>query len=140
MSREESDAEGISIVITGSRSRNPTREEMNAFWRLLRSLEPVLELHHGAATGVDSYVAAQVRGLRPDIRVVPHPALWRPAGRSGPVDRRAGPIRNGEMLVLGSALLAFPGGSGTADCCRQARELGRRVLSVAEEVERHKRA
>lgn len=53
---------------------------------------------------------------------------------------KAGPIRNGEMLIGQSRdgrdegradlLIAFPGGSGTADCVRQARELGIAVLEV----------
>lgn len=134
--------QGCQVVITGSRRRIPNEEEMAAFWRLLATLEPVAVLHHGAATGVDTYVATQVERLRPDIQVVPHRANWYPAGRpssAGP-DRSAGPIRNRQMLVLGSALIAFPGGTGTANCCRQAREMGRGLLSVKAEVDRNRLA
>ena len=126
--------QGCQVVITGSRRRIPNEEEMAAFWRLLATLEPVAVLHHGAATVVDTYVAAQVERLRPDIQVVPHRADWYSAGRS------AGPIRNRQMLVLGSALIAFPGNTGTADCCRQAQEMGRRLLSVEAEVDRNRLA
>lgn len=134
--------EGCQMVITGSRRRIPDEEEMAAFWRLLATLEPVAVLHHGAATGVDSYVAAQVERLCPDIQVVPHRANWYPEGRPSPAgpDRSAGPIRNRQMLVLGSVLIAFPGDIGTANCCRQAGEMGRRILSVEAEVDRNRLA
>ena len=48
-------------------------------------------------------------------------------------NKSAGPIRNREMLTVRfgvDILVAFPGGKGTADCVRQARELGIRVLEV----------
>jgi hypothetical protein len=52
-------------------------------------------------------------------RIVPHipfAADWETYGRA------AGPIRNGRMLREAGPdlLVAFPGGNGTIDCCRQA--------------------
>lgn len=46
--------------------------------------------------------------------------------------RAAGPIRNRRMLKEGKpdAVVAFPGGAGTADMVRQARNAGVKVLST----------
>jgi len=46
--------------------------------------------------------------------------------------RAAGPIRNKEMLEANpdALVLAFPGGKGTEDCVKQAKELGMIVLRV----------
>ncbi len=73
----------------------------------------------GDATGVDQFAWdwAHSRG-------VPHEryeADWKTHGNA------AGPIRNGVMLrdePWRDGLIAFPGGKGTADCKRQAAELG----------------
>jgi hypothetical protein len=43
----------------------------------------------------------------------------------------AGPLRNGAMLLLEPELvLAFPGGRGTADMIRQAREWGCAITTI----------
>lgn len=53
-------------------------------------------------------------------------AEWRRLGRA------AGPARNTRMLVGGKPdlVLAFPGGKGTADMVRQAREVGVPVREI----------
>lgn len=53
-------------------------------------------------------------------------AEWRRLGRA------AGPARNARMLVSGKPdlVLAFPGGKGTADMVRQAREVGVPVREI----------
>ena len=72
----------------------------------------------GDASGVDRITRdwAASRG-RP---LMVWPAHWDWLGLA------AGPLRNGWMLRFGKPdlLIAFPGGNGTADCKRQARELG----------------
>jgi hypothetical protein len=68
-------------------------------------------------TGVDAITrkACETWGLSCKVYV----ADWRGEGR------RAGPIRNGRMVADGAIrCLAFPGGTGTADCIRQARKAG----------------
>jgi hypothetical protein len=78
----------------------------------------------------------------PQARAKVYTALWHMQGKA------AGPIRNGVMLrgeqdprvketddnwmdkYEADLLIAFPGGKGTADCVRQARELGIPVLEV----------
>lgn len=59
------------------------------------------------------------------------PAEWekhRVPGRKNP----AGPIRNAKMLreFQPDAVIRFPGGAGTADCVRQAKAAGVRVIEV----------
>lgn len=73
-------------------------------------------------TGLD----AIVRALLTDTAIV-YEADWKKHGKA------AGPIRNRRMLTAPGGtdlLIAFPGGAGTADCVRQARELGIPVLEV----------
>jgi len=49
--------------------------------------------------------------------------------------RKAGPIRNQEMLDQGrpNMVVAFPGGRGTADMVRRARGAGVEVIEVGED-------
>lgn len=76
-------------------------------------------LVHGDARGVDRLVAAHIRRTRPDVCVVVFPANWQAFGRS------AGHRRNADMLRANiGALIAFPGGRGTANCIAQAQRLG----------------
>lgn len=59
-----------------------------------------------------------------NIHVARVPAIWLPAG-SLDMDPGAGPKRNAVMLTLmPDAVIAFPGGKGTADMVRQARAAG----------------
>lgn len=44
-------------------------------------------------------------------------------------NKAAGPLRNGEMAKLGEICIAFPGGRGTTDMCRQAKDRGLRVIT-----------
>jgi hypothetical protein len=54
-----------------------------------------------------------------------HAADWAANGRA------AGPMRNRAMAQAGArVLLAFPGGSGTADMVRQAQRVGIPVVHV----------
>lgn len=81
----------------------------------LHGLRPIGMLIHGAARGADSIAAnwAKTRG----IATVAYPADWDRFGK------RAGPVRNRQMLheARPDAVLAFPGGRGTADMVKQAR-------------------
>jgi predicted Rossmann-fold nucleotide-binding protein len=72
---------------------------------------------HGAAQGADT--AAWVWAARCGVPMDIHRADWDKHGR------RAGPIRNAEMLASGvDAVVAFPGGRGTADMVAKARKSG----------------
>lgn len=88
-------------------------------------------------SGVDVFVrdiAAELYGSH--VLPIQYPARWDKEGLA------AGPIRNRRMLTMwadkgrqdlgaiADLLIAFPGGKGTADCVRQARELGIAVIEV----------
>ncbi len=52
--------------------------------------------------------------------------------------KAAGPIRNGQMLMLlspGDIVIAFPGGTGTADMCAQAEREGFEVVKCPAKIE-----
>jgi hypothetical protein len=78
----------------------------------------------GGARGADTlaYEWAQARG----IPAVVYKADWAKLGRA------AGPIRNQRMLGEGNPnlVIAFPGGRGTANMVRLAREAGVEVIEL----------
>lgn len=81
----------------------------------------VAVLIHGAARGADSLAADWAR--RRGIPAEAYPADWGTHGKA------AGPKRNARMLAEGrpDGVVAFPGGRGTADMCRQAKAAGVKV-------------
>lgn len=78
-------------------------------------------LIHGAAPGADRLAGewAEFNG----IKVISFPADWKNLGLI------AGPMRNMQMLIEGrpEGVVAFPGGSGTADMVRRAVAAGVKV-------------
>lgn len=59
------------------------------------------------------------------IKATPFPAKWSTYGNA------AGPIRNQEMVdTKPDIVVAFPGGTGTADAVRRARSAGIEVLEI----------
>ena len=88
----------------------------------LQSLPPCT-IVHGDARGADRLadrIAAEMF-----IVTEPHPADWTRYGKA------AGPIRNQEMLDSGiNLVIAFPGGSGTADMVRRARKAGVEIREI----------
>lgn len=106
------------LAVTGGRDHVPTPAELSVFDVLWAALG-ALTLVHGDARGVDRLVAAYVARTHPSARVMVFPANWQTHGRS------AGHKRNTAMLRSGvEALIAFPGGRGTANCVQQAQRLG----------------
>lgn len=125
----------MTIVTTGGRdfTDRPLVE-----WAL-QLLRPTVVAHGACSTGTLMSVAMDgsgmcgadgavdaAAGFLGGMNVVRFPADWKRYGKS------AGPMRNAEMLRLQKPdlVLAFPGGTGTADCCRQAKALGIRVLKA----------
>lgn len=84
---------------------------------LLR-VDPIEIIITGGAPGADALACfwAQERRVAHDE----YRADWERYGKS------AGPVRNAQMLLYGkpSAVIAFPGGRGTADMCAKARAAG----------------
>lgn len=79
---------------------------------------------HGAARGADSLAAecAEAYG----VPTSPFPANWDKYGKS------AGSRRNTQMIKEGNPdlVVAFPGGNGTANMIRQAKQHGIRVIDL----------
>lgn len=113
------------VLVCGSRKfRSPAQ--------VFRKLESLHEQHkftaliQGGATGVDSF-AREWAATHPEIQRYVCKADWDKYGKA------AGPIRNGRMLEWKPDLVvAFPGGRGTADMVRQAREAGVEVMEIKE--------
>lgn len=78
----------------------------------------------GGALGADSlaYNYAVKRGIPTEV----YPAQWDRYGRA------AGHLRNSEMLLKGrpDLIIAFPGGGGTKNMCKQAAKVGVKVCRV----------
>ena len=79
---------------------------------------------HGAAKGADTAAWDYTAVHWTDC--IPFPADWDRYGKD------AGPIRNKQMLDKGkpNLVVAFPGGKGTANMIKQAKEAGIPVLEI----------
>lgn len=116
------------VVVTGGRDLYPTTLTATAFGGLAGALKALkqtqegLVLRHGACRGADESAAqiARILGVETDA----YPADWDTHGKA------AGPIRNREMLQGADLLLALPGGRGTENCKKTARELGVPVVEL----------
>lgn len=114
------------IAITGGRDHQVTSAELQAFWFCFQRLGAT-GLLHGDARGVDRAVAVYAR--RRGIPTEAMPANWELHGKA------AGPIRNQALVQACSALIAFPGGVGTANAVTSARRFGRPVHRIEDELE-----
>lgn len=116
------------------------KDERDLVFRTLDVLHHDVKIHaviHGAARGADSCANewAEKNAAQPDaVLCWRYPADWSKYGRS------AGPRRNAEMLSILKAerhdgadvfVVAFPGGRGTADMIKRAREAKIRIIEVA---------
>lgn len=111
-------------------ARERAEQERRLIWSFLIDFHqstPVSLLIHGDARGADR--AAGKWAQDAGVQEVICPANWKH------FERRAGFLRNKAMLLLQPDLVvAFPGGSGTEDMCRQAEVAGvpvRRVVMPA---------
>ena len=106
------------IIVTGGRDYADAKK----LFAVLDSIRPTLVMH-GAYRGADTLADdwAKSRG----VKCKPFPADWTAH------KKQAGPIRNSRMIAEGADLVvAFPGGTGTADCVCKARAAGIEVLEV----------
>ena len=109
------------VIVCGGRAY----ADKEAITAELSMLPPGTVVVHGGAQGADAIAGEVAKAL--GLVVEAHPADWRRWGRG------AGPRRNAEMLSLGADLvLAFPGGSGTADMVRKTRaaEVPVRIVGI----------
>lgn len=118
------------VIVTGSRAWSDVRMLRAVLDDLLAQHGSLTVVHgawpHGADAIADQW-ATEKQQAGADVHPEQHPANW---GRYG---RRAGPIRNGEMVAAGADLcVAFfqPGADnwGTSNCVKQARKARIRVV------------
>lgn len=104
----------MTLLVCGGRSY-ANRGFLSAVLDGIHAAEPVTLLVHGAARGADTL--AHEWAMKRGIACAAHPADWDTYGRA------AGSLRNQEMLDVRhpDLVIAFPGGSGTADMVRRAR-------------------
>ncbi|KNY21725.1 SLOG family protein [Methylobacterium sp. ARG-1] len=121
------------VLVCGGRELNPslvwhwleshaTEECADALGRAQHVL--ITHVMQGGATGADA--GAEQWALSSGIPVSSFRADWEQYGR------QVGPLRNTRMLAEGrpDAVIAFPGGAGTADMVRKARAAGLPVVEA----------
>lgn len=114
----------------GERDRNDAIRGA-AYLSEMHKATPIDLIVEGGAPGADALARVWCDFARVPCRTMR--ADWSRYGKA------AGPRRNAEMLAVLVAerdkgadvcVVAFPGGRGTADCVRQSRALGVRVVEV----------
>lgn len=115
--------EPLRVIVCGGRDY----ADAEAVWRVLSEIddtEGVATVAHGGATGADSEAGEWAARNRKSVVVFR--ARWKQEGKA------AGPLRNQRMLdqFKPDAVIAFPGGRGTADMVRRAVENGVRVIDA----------
>lgn len=131
----------MKILVTGGRDYdnescvNETLDAFNLSW-------PISLIVHGNAKGADSLAGAWA-----DARDIPHtrekytaawrdlhaPGAWIKQGKHGAYNANAGKDRNQRMLdeEKPEVVIAFPGGTGTADMVMRAERAKVHVIRVA---------
>ena len=102
------------VLVTGGRDFTDVGTVFDCLTKLNEQFDRLVVIH-GDAAGADTCAYDVCREV--GIEQVRIPSSWNKYGRA------AGPIRNTLMLDLFPTLdlvIAFPGGTGTADMCKQA--------------------
>jgi hypothetical protein len=122
------DGDEFRVLVCGGRDYDDRERLFGVLDKALKAAtlaERTFVLIHGNARGADklSHEWATARQVY-DVRV--YPADWNTHKKA------AGPIRNRLMLTDGQphAIVAFPGGNGTADMIRQGKKAGVPVYEV----------
>lgn len=111
------------VLVCGGRDYS----DQISMWQVLEALHKEFNftrLIHGAARGADRLSGEWAR--QAGVPVTTFLADWAKHGK------RAGPIRNQQMLTEGKPymVVAFPGGVGTADMVRRSKAAGLNVVEV----------
>lgn len=121
----------MKAIVAGGRKLQVTDSVVAGVIRILSELN-VTEVVSGGAPGGDQI--GEIAARRLDVPVTRFEAEWARSGRS------AGPIRNQKMAEYvgpNGACILLPGGSGTADMERRAREHGLLIMKVELIHEKH---
>jgi predicted Rossmann-fold nucleotide-binding protein len=108
------------LIVCGGRDYNNLAAVEHALY-VVHAKKGITLLVEGGARGADQL--ARAWAIKNGVPHKTEEADWRTHGRA------AGPIRNGLMLAKykPDGVVAFPGGSGTADMMAQARAAGVKV-------------
>ena len=106
------------VIVAGGRDLPVNADSVRAVKRALLDLD-ASEVVSGGATGGDEI--GERAAVELDLPVKRFRAFWRLHGIA------AGPIRNEQMANYAQALVALPGGKGTADMIAKAKAKGLRV-------------
>jgi predicted Rossmann-fold nucleotide-binding protein len=122
----KSETTGLRVLVCGGRNYADEPAFMSAMGKLHRDT-PIAEVVTGGATGADTMAALWAGSIGAVLHVIK--ADWNRHGKA------AGPIRNQEMLdrFPPHLVVAFPGGSGTADMIRRSEAAGFEVWRPMEE-------
>jgi hypothetical protein len=116
--------EGVRFIVCGGRDYDDY-DKVAAALQAVHAKVGITMIIHGGSRGADTW-----GGLWADVNLIPHvvcPANW------DNLDSRAGPARNGVMLLLNpDGVIAFPGGKGTANMVEQAKKAGVKVMEIKE--------
>ena len=105
------------LLVCGGRDFTDIDALFRVLDRVRCKINKPLLIIHGDARGADKMAGKWARHV--GLHEVKVPALW------DVHSNRAGPIRNAAMLgLMPDGVVAFPGGSGTADMVRQAKAAG----------------
>jgi hypothetical protein len=106
----------LRIIVCGGRDYND-RQGVFINLDVTHEMDTIVEIIEGGASGADALAREWAKNN--NVKLTTCPADWKKHGR------KAGPIRNREMLALKpDFVFAFPGGRGTADMMRAAWQAG----------------
>lgn len=114
----------MKVIVAGGRKLSVTDSAVQGVIRLLREIHAT-EVVSGGAPGGDQI--GEIAGRRLDLPIKVFEADWQGQGRS------AGPIRNQSMVAYAGpsgACVLLPGGKGTEDMERRAREKGMAIFKI----------
>lgn len=109
----------MKVIIAGGRDYELTDGDRARLDEARQALS-ITEVVCGCAEGADT--GGELWAISRHIAVKRFPADWEKFGRS------AGPRRNLQMAEYANALIAFPGGKGTANMVQQAESHGLKIL------------
>jgi hypothetical protein len=114
----------MKIIVCGGRDYSDRKTLFTTLDRIDLERGPFDILIHGNAQGADTIADAWARSH--NVTVVAVLPEWQRHGKA------AGPVRNRKMITTYSPdlVVAFPGGRGTANLIKLAREAGIEVIEV----------